>query len=183
MGYCSNVWISDYNYTGVLSARGAAPGIVQVSAAREPSLIVWGRIHDGAMILEPAFEATTEARLPLAAGPNLLQGFDAQGGEAFRLAFSGTRVADAPNGEEQFAFAVPLRMVRGTLASLRLQARGRQVELRGTGALAAGAPIGTSPRARRAGARRSAGTARPIRSRWSATPPPDASSRWRTMDR
>jgi hypothetical protein len=140
MGYCSSPWISDYNYSAVLSARGAAPGVVQVSAAREPSLIVWGRIHDGAVILEPAFEATTEARLPLAAGPNLLQGFDAQGGEAFRLAFSGTRVADAPNDEEQFAFAVPLRMVRGTLARLRLQARGRQVELRGTGALATGAP-------------------------------------------
>lgn len=142
MGYCSNPWISDYNYSAILSARGAAPGIVQVSAAREPSLIVWGRIHDGAVILEPAFEATTEARLPLVPGPNLLQGFDAQGGEAFRLAFSGTRVADAPNDEEQFAFAVPLRMVRGTLARLRLQARGQQVELRGTGALATGAPQG-----------------------------------------
>jgi len=142
MGYCSNVWISDYNYSAVLSARGPAPGIVGVSAAREPSLIVWGRIHDGAIILEPAFEATTEARLPLVGGPNLLQGFDAKGGVAFRLAFSGTRVADAPNDEEQFAFAVPLRMVRGTLAGLRLQARGQQVELRGTGALVAGTPPG-----------------------------------------
>jgi len=142
MGYCSNVWISDYTYAAVLSARGAAPGIVQVGAAREPSLILWGRIHDGALVLEPAFEATTEARLPLAAGPNLLQGLDAQGQEAFRLAFSGTRVADAPGNEEQFAFAVPLRMIRGTLANLRLQARGQQAELRGTGALAAGAPQG-----------------------------------------
>ena len=142
MGYCSNAWISDYNYSAILSARGAAPGIVQVSAVREPSLIVWGRIQDGAVILEPAFEATTEARLPLAAGPNLLRGFDAQGRESFRVAFSGTRVADAPNDEEQFAFAVPLRMVRGTLASLRLDARGRQMELRGTGALATGTPLG-----------------------------------------
>ena len=122
-------------------------GYREVSAAREPSLIVWGRIHDGAVILEPAFEATTEARLPLVAGPNLLQGFDAQGGEAFRVAFSGTRVADAPGNEEQFAFAVPVRTLRGTLASLRLQARGRQVELRGTGALAAGTPAGAATRA------------------------------------
>jgi len=142
MGYCSNVWISDYTYAAVLSARGAAPGIVQVGAAREPSLIVWGRIHDGELVLEPAFEATTEAKLPLAAGPNLLQGLDAQGREAFRLAFSGIRVADAPGDEEQFAFAVPLRMIHGSLAGLRLQARGQQAELRGTGALAAGAPQG-----------------------------------------
>jgi len=142
MGYCSNPWISDYNYSAVLNDRGAAPGIVQLSAVREPSLIVWGRIQNGAVILEPAFEATTEARLPLVAGPNLLQGFDAQGGESFRVAFSGTRVADAPNDEEQFAFAVPLRLVRGTLASLRLEARGQQMELRGTGALASGTPQG-----------------------------------------
>jgi hypothetical protein len=142
MGYCSNVWISDYNYSAILNDRGAGPDIVHVSAVREPSLIVWGRIQDGAVILEPAFEATTEARLPLLAGPNLLQGLNTQGGEAFRLAFNGTRVADAPNGEEQFAFAIPLRMVHGTLAGLSLQARGRRVELRGTGALAAGAPHG-----------------------------------------
>jgi len=142
MGYCSNVWISDYTYSAVLSDRGAGPAVVPASAVREPSLIVWGRIHDGAIVLEPAFEATTEARLPTAAGPNLLEGIDPQGGEAFRLAFSGVRVADAPDNEEQFAFAVPLRMVRGTLAGLRLQARGRQVELRGTGALAAGASAG-----------------------------------------
>jgi len=142
MGYCSSVWISDYNYSAILNDRGAGPDIVQVSAVREPSLIVWGRIQDGAVILEPAFEATTEARLPLVAGPNLLQGLNTQGGEAFRLAFSGVPVADAPNGESQFAFAIPLRMVHGTLAALTLQARGRQVELRGTGALAAGASRG-----------------------------------------
>jgi hypothetical protein len=137
MGYCGNNWISDYNYMGALNARGFAPP-VQVGAVREPSLIVWGRIREGELILEPAFEATTEARLPLAAGPNVLQGFDAAGGEAFRLAFSGTPVADAPGAEEQFAFAVPLRMIRGSLARLRLEGRGQRVELASTGARAAG---------------------------------------------
>ena len=141
MGYCGNNWISDYTYAGVLNTRGLAPA-VQVGAVREPSLIVWGRIRDGELILEPTFEVTTEARLPLAAGPNLLQGFDDAGREAFRLAFSGTRVADAPNDEEQFAFAVPLRLVRGQLAKLQLQGRGQLVELHGTGALAAGIPRG-----------------------------------------
>jgi len=139
MGYCSNTWISDYTYVGVMSRRGPAASI-QVGAVREPSLIVWGRIHDGAIVLEPAFEAVTEARLPLAAGPNLLLGFDAAGGEAFRLAFDGTPVADAPGDEQQFAFAVPLRLIHGSLARLQLDSRGQRALQTTTGARTAGRP-------------------------------------------
>ena len=148
MGYCSNTWISDYTYIGVMNTRGLAPPI-QIGAVREPSLIVWGRIRNGELILEPAFEATTEARLPASAGPNLLVGLDAAGGEAFRLAFAGTPVADAPSDEEQFAFAVPLRMVRGSLARMRLESRGERAELVTTGARAAARP--TDLRVSRAG--------------------------------
>lgn len=139
MGYCGNNWISDYTYQGVMSQRGLAPP-AQVGATREPSLIVWGRIRDGEVILEPAFEAVTEARMPRSPGPNLLQGFDAAGGEAFRLAFSGTPVADAPHNEEHFAFAVPLRIIRGPLAKLQLESRGQRAALSTTGARAAGRP-------------------------------------------
>ena len=76
MGYCGSNWISDYTYAGVMARRGPAAAI-QIGAVREPSLIVWGRIRDGEVILEPAFEAVTEARMPATAGPNLLTGFDA----------------------------------------------------------------------------------------------------------
>jgi hypothetical protein len=120
-----------------MTRRGPAAAI-QVGAVREPSLIVWGRIRDGEVILEPAFEAVTEARLPATAGPNLLTGIDTGGGESFRLAFSATSVADAPHDEEHFAFAVPLRLVRGSLARLRLEGRGQHAELSTTGARAAG---------------------------------------------
>jgi hypothetical protein len=150
MGYCGNNWISDYTYLGVMNNRGLAPP-VQVGAVREPSLIVWGRIRNGELILEPAFEATTEARLPVAAGPNLLVGLDAAGSEAFRLAFTGTPVADAPDGEEQFAFAVPLRMIRGSPARMRLESRGQRTELVTTGARSAGHP--TDLRIARSGTR------------------------------
>lgn len=141
MGYCNNTWISDYTYLGVMNQRGPAPA-VQGGSVREPSLVVWGRIRDGEVILEPAFEATTEARLPLAAGPNLVRGFDEAGGEVFRLAFSGSLVADAPQREEQFAFAVPMRMLRGTLARIQLEGRGLQAVVRTTGARDAGRATG-----------------------------------------
>jgi hypothetical protein len=138
MGYCSNKWISDYTYLGVLNQRGPAPA-AQQGMVREPSLIVWGSIRDGEVVLEPAFEATTEALLPPSAGPNLLQGFAVDGRESFRLSFSGTPVADAPSGEEQFAFAVPLRMIQGSLARLQLDGRGQR-----TIQLTAGAPAGAA---------------------------------------
>jgi hypothetical protein len=137
MGYCNNTWISDYNYLGVMNQRGPA-AVVQMGRVREPSLIVWGRIRDGEVVLEPAFEATTEALLPVSAGPNLIRGFDANGGEAFRLAFSGTPVADAPHAEEHFAFAIPLRMVRGSLTRLQLESRGQRAIVATTGAGSAG---------------------------------------------
>ncbi len=137
MGYCNNTWISDYTYLGVMNQRGPASS-VQQGSVREPSLIIWGRIRDGEIALEPAFEAVTEALLPTAAGPNLLQGFDANGGEAIRLAFGGTWVADAPQSEEHFAFAVPLRMIRGSIARLQLESRGRRATVTTTGAGAAG---------------------------------------------
>lgn len=137
MGYCGNKWISDYTYLGVMNQRGPA-AVIQMGRIREPSLIVWGRIRDGEVILEPAFEATTEAMLPIGSGPNVVQGFDANGGEVFRIAFSGTPVADAPGNEEQFAFAVPLRMVRGSLSRLQLESRGQRALVATTGARAAG---------------------------------------------
>jgi len=137
MGYCNNTWISDYTYLGVMNQRGPA-SVVQMGSVREPSLIVWGRIRDGEVVLEPAFEATTEARLPMHAGPNLIQGFDAVGGETFRLAFAGTPVADAPQREEHFAFAIPLRMMRGSLTRLQLEGRGQRATVTTTGAGAAG---------------------------------------------
>ncbi len=137
MGYCNSTWISDYTYLGVMNQRGPA-SVVQLGGVREPSLIVWGRIRDGAIVLEPAFEAVTEALLPATAGPNLLRGFDANGGEAFRLAFRGSTVADAPGSEEHFAFAVPLRMVRGSLTRLQLESRGQRSAVTTTGAGAAG---------------------------------------------
>jgi hypothetical protein len=101
------------------------------------------------VVLEPAFESTTEALLPMNAGPNLVRGFDAGGGEAFRLAFSGTPVADAPHAEEHFAFAIPLRMVRGALTRIQLEGRGQRAVVATTGAGAAGR--GASLRLERAG--------------------------------
>ena len=58
--------------------------------------------------------------------------------EAFRLSFNGTPVADAPGDEQQFAFAVPLRLIHGSLARLQLDRRGQRALQTTTGARTAG---------------------------------------------
>ncbi len=154
MGYCANPWISDYNYVGVLNYRTAHPDVLAANLGnvRQPSLLIWGRVHNGQVILEPAYEIDAPPRLPAQPGRNLLEGFGTSGETLFSLSFDGERIADAVDPNEQtFAFAVPLATLRGrSLSQLRLTALGQQVELRSAGApgepviaSAAGAPTAT----------------------------------------
>ena len=114
MTYCSNLWVSDYTYKGVLSFRLTSPlGVVvsadaQAKATPKEGLLVWGRLVDGKMILEPAF------RVPLT-GENVEPGsyvWEARDGAGQLLAsvpFHPTKVEDLPfASEEHFAFVVPL---------------------------------------------------------------------------
>ena len=140
MGYCGSNWISDYTYVGVMTRRGPAAAI-QVGAVREPSLIVWGRIRDGEVILEPAFETVTEARMPADRGAEPAHRLRRRRWRGVPPGLhAARRWPTRRDGEEQFAFAVPLRLVRGSLARLRLESRGERAELSTTGARAAGRP-------------------------------------------
>ena len=74
MGYCSDEWISDYTYRGVMQFRGAEAGIsTALGQAVQPTLVVWGRIEGGEVVLEPAFQAVTRPSLPAAGGPYELE--------------------------------------------------------------------------------------------------------------
>ncbi|HTS88621.1 MAG TPA: M12 family metallo-peptidase [Gemmatimonadales bacterium] len=125
MSYCSPQWVSDYSYMGVLSFRGSGPA-VETTGRVGPGLLVWGRVENGNVILEPAFAVTAPSRLPARPGPEQVEGFDASGGRLFSLSFKGQQVADLPSGaERQFAFVVPLGAAdQSRLVSLRLTAGG-----------------------------------------------------------
>lgn len=139
MSYCSNEWISDYNYNAILNYRAANPMVTSArivapaqSAAR--NLLVWGRIEGGRLVLEPAFEVDAPPSLPVRGGPNRLEGFGPGGDPLFALDFAGDRIADAPDPNEQtFAFVIPAGRL-GTLERIRFTALGRQAELRAAGA-------------------------------------------------
>jgi hypothetical protein len=112
MGYCSNQWISDYTYLGELnfrqsSAIGAAPGSTGPSVSGS-GLLVWGRIEDGQLTLEPAFRiSSTNANTP--PGPYTWEARDALGRVLASVRFEPREVADLPDRHVQlFSFVVPL---------------------------------------------------------------------------
>lgn len=136
MSYCDPAWISDYNYRAILNFRAqSGQAVARTTSAAQRGLLVWGRIDQGRVVLEPAFEVDAPATLPARGGPHRLDGFGPSGEALFSLNFAGNRVADSPDpNDETFAFVIPMSQLRGVdLNRLRLSALGRQVEQRGTG--------------------------------------------------
>lgn len=138
MSYCDPAWISDYNYAAILSYRETHPfvagaRVVATSAGR--SLLVWGHIADGQVVLEPAFEVDAPASLPAREGPHRIEALSPSGALIFSMAFDGERIADATDPDAQtFAFAIPMSRLRGIpLERLRLVTGGRSAEVRASG--------------------------------------------------
>lgn len=130
MSYCSNVWISDYNYNAIFTYRQANPFIVSAAAAR-PGLLIWGRIANGRVILEPAFDVVAPPSLPRRTGRHRLELTGDRGETLVALSFDGEKVADSPTNDETFAFVVPSDMLRGrTVARLRVGNAGGAQEIR-----------------------------------------------------
>jgi len=136
MGYCdARFWISDYNFSAIFSYRLSHPSASIAPAV--PSLVVWGRIENGAPVLEPAFEATTVPSLPETMGPYVIEGRDAAGQMVFSMPFAADAMPDVGADVRHFAFAVPLSADESaSIATLRLVARGKESVLH--------APLGAS---------------------------------------
>jgi hypothetical protein len=134
MGYCADPWISDYTYRRVLTYRGSAPASSQMAAsAKQPTIMVWGRIENGQAMLEPTFQIMTRPVLPAQPGPYSVEGIASDGSSLFRLSFDPTKVADDPRGSRHFAFAVPLDQT--------LAARLQDVRLSGPGGVMSAASL------------------------------------------
>jgi hypothetical protein len=133
MGYCDPKWISDYTYRGVMSyLRSPSPPILSsvTSADIQPCLLVWGRIENGEIVLEPAFQVNTRPSLPVGRGPYVLEGRDPAGQQLFSLPFNPKAVADVPAPQQNFAFAIPLSSGGvDRLSSIIVSGRGRQAVL------------------------------------------------------
>jgi hypothetical protein len=129
MGYCSNPWISDYNYVGAMEYRASSSteaGATGASTSPRPALLVWGRVDRGRLVLEPAFSVATQPSLPTEAGPYRIEGMARDGRRLFSYAFAGERPADVDEPTaRQFAFASPMdEATQGELHSIRLSGPG-----------------------------------------------------------
>ncbi len=130
MGYCIvSWWISDYTYHHIFHYRKQNDIMASTAGAMQPSLLVWGRVHNGQLVLEPAFQVTTRPSLPTSSGPFRIQGLDASGAILFSHSFAAEPISDIPGDQRTFAFAIPLSSERASqLATLRLTGNGKQVE-------------------------------------------------------
>jgi hypothetical protein len=106
--------------TGFSSSAG--PG------GKQPSIIIWGRVQDGRLMLEPSFQVVTRPSLPRKPGPYAIEATAADGSQLFSLSFDANDVADIQSGSRHFAFAVPLDPARAAqLNTLRLRGPGAQL--------------------------------------------------------
>ena len=125
MGYCSNEWISDYTYRGVMDWRSAESFSALREGAIQSGMLVWGRIEDGRAVLEPAVQVTARPSLPSRRGPYRLEGRGVGGGRLFGLDFAPMETAAEPTAAKHFAFVVPMRAEAAVrLASLHLAGPG-----------------------------------------------------------
>jgi hypothetical protein len=135
MSYCDPPWISDYNYKAIMNFRANNPMVVPaVSERARTSHLGPDRPGPG----DPrAGDRGGRSRVRCLRAPGRVGSRDSThaGQTLFSIGFAADRVADAPDpNDETFAFVVPMSQLRGIdLDRLRLSARGRQVEQRGTG--------------------------------------------------
>jgi hypothetical protein len=129
MGYCADPWISDYNYVGAMDWRASnstEAAVAGASSSPRPSLLVWGRVERGRLVLEPAFSLVARPALPTESGPYRIEGMARDGRRLFSYAFSGEKPADADDPTARhFAFAIPIdEATQGELTSIRLSGPG-----------------------------------------------------------
>jgi hypothetical protein len=127
MGYCNPVWVSDYNYMAVMNYRLASALGAPPPGPAVDGVLVWGRMVDDSLVLEPAFRVRAPLQLPEGGGPYRLEGIGAGGGMAFSYAFDAPEVADLPGSQRHFAFVLPAAQA-ANLATLRLRSPAGSVE-------------------------------------------------------
>lgn len=130
MGYCNNPWISDYNYVGAMDYRAASAsvdangiaGSLTPDVTPKSSLLVWGRVERGQLVLEPAFSIVARPSVPREVGPYRIEGISRSGRTIFSYSFAGEHPADAQDATARhFAFAIPMdEATQSELATIRV---------------------------------------------------------------
>jgi hypothetical protein len=161
MGYCHPDWISDYNWSAMVSYRQGGPNNAPPAAGLSAGegLLVWGRIGNSGIVLEPGFRVAPSPDAAPRGGPFRLDLLAADGSLVRTVSFDAAPVGDLPGAAEQhFSFVVPLdQAVDPLVAGFRV----RVGALTATRMAAAGAPADPESDVARANAAQ-------VRVRWNA---------------
>jgi hypothetical protein len=117
MSYCRPRWTSDYTYHALLDWRLGDPLAFQtagdsadpIASTPGTGVLIWGRVSEAGVELNPAFSVTARPALPAHGGAHTLRGFAADGALLFELDFAGVEAShvDDPSARH-FSFFVPL---------------------------------------------------------------------------
>jgi hypothetical protein len=175
MGYCSNNWISDYTWTAVMNHRGSAGFTAPAQGAvKGDGLLVWGRVVNGDIQLEPAFRVTAPVTPAPRSATHRVELVGEDGTALAQLPLEASSVDHAAAGrpERQFAVVLPWSAtLEARLAEIRV--RDVRVPTR-TAVQRTAASTAATAGARMAGARAEADdpaaildrSARTVRVRW-----------------
>ncbi|MEP6833431.1 MAG: M66 family metalloprotease [Gemmatimonas sp.] len=124
MGYCSNQWTSDWTWTKVMSQRASAgtTAAASVTGAKQEGLLVWGRIVNGKVVLEPSFRVNSRPTPANLRGTQRVQALDARGNTLFELPMEAEKVDHVLDRDERhFAVVLPWSAkLERSLATLRV---------------------------------------------------------------
>ncbi len=121
MSYCNPTWVSDYNWTKVMTYRQSSGAEASVTSGE--GLLVWGRVVDGKVILEPSFRVNAPASRPVSRPTHYVDALDATGNVLLNLPID-AEVVDHVTGhtEQQFAVIVPWsETLEQSLATVRVR--------------------------------------------------------------
>ncbi|WP_420632775.1 Ig-like domain-containing protein [Candidatus Palauibacter sp.] len=139
MAYCRPRWISDYHFTKAAEHRlRANASVVPGSGETTRTLLLWGGVENGRMVLDPSFLVNAAPRLPAEGGPYRLEGRAASGEMVFSLHFDMPAASDGEPGDKGFVFALPVAAGWEGLASISLSGPEGTVSLDRHGANAMG---------------------------------------------
>ena len=122
MGYCSPTWISDYNWTKVLNYR-LTSGFEMTAQSNNEGLLVWGRVVNGKVLLEPAFRVTAPRTAAVSSATHVVEALDADGNLLMELPISAERVDHVTDHDErQFSVILPwTTTLENALSRLRVR--------------------------------------------------------------
>ena len=107
MGYCSPKWISDYNWTRSMAYRQSS-GLETSAGSDADGLLVWGRVVNGTVVLEPAFRVTAPRSAAATRPTHVVEALDADGSVLLELPMSAEKVDHVTNHDERhFSVILP----------------------------------------------------------------------------